>query len=95
MTKEGDIYSFGIIMSEIINRGKPFDSYAQYTARGMNSFYLFHILLHIISSVLIFHTSQTKKAGRIAKVSKFAKHIFLEGNFTKINFINISIMETT
>jgi len=36
MTKEGDIYGFGIIMSEIINRGTPFDSYSQYTARGMN-----------------------------------------------------------
>ncbi|XP_057293678.1 retinal guanylyl cyclase 2-like [Hydractinia symbiolongicarpus] len=33
MSKEGDVYSFGIIMSEIINRLPPFSTYAQYKTR--------------------------------------------------------------
>ena len=35
MTKENDVYSFGIIMSEIINRVAPYSTFVQYSARGM------------------------------------------------------------
>lgn len=32
--KEGDIYSFGIVISDIINRLPPFSVYSQYRPRG-------------------------------------------------------------
>lgn len=37
-SKEGDIYSFGIILAEIINRSQGFASFKNYTSRGKSLF---------------------------------------------------------
>ena len=43
-TRPGDVYSFGIIMSEVINRSAPFGSYDGFKARGTTCIYFIHPL---------------------------------------------------
>ena len=47
-TRPGDVYSFGIIMSEVINRSAPFGSYDGFKARGTTCIYFIHHLYETI-----------------------------------------------